>query len=62
MKISKASFLFLALLGAFVVGCGSGELRTSTEDAEAQDILDYEAAVAASEQQSTDAGLENTED
>lgn len=49
MKFSLSSFLSFVLLGAVVVGCGSEEPRTATEGASAQDIAEYEAAVAAAE-------------
>ncbi len=49
MKIAASSFLILVLLGALVVGCGSGEPRRSTDGADAQAIAEYEAAVAAAE-------------
>ncbi len=49
MKITVSSFMFLVFLGAFVVGCGSGEPRKSTDGASPQSIAEYEAAVAAAE-------------
>ena len=49
MKITLSSFLLIACLGIFVVGCGSGEPRRSTDGADAQAIADYEAAVAEAE-------------
>jgi hypothetical protein len=49
MKFTVSSFLFLLLVGAIVVGCGSEGPRTSTEGASPDAIAEYEAAVAAAE-------------
>ncbi len=48
MKIATSLF-FLGLLSAIVVGCGSEEIRTSTEGADARAIAEYEAAVEAAQ-------------
>ncbi len=59
MKITVSSFFFLVLLGVVVVGCGGeAERKTATDGADAQAIRDYEAAVAAMEQQDIDSDME----
>ena len=49
MKITVSTFLFLVVLRALVVGCGSGEPRKATDGASPDAIAEYEAAVAAAE-------------
>ena len=49
MKLTASSFLFVALLGAIVAGCGKVESRSAAEDASQDDFAAYEAAVAAAE-------------
>lgn len=49
MKLKLSSFLFLLLMGAFVVGCGAPEPTTSTEGATPDALAEYEAALAEAE-------------
>ena len=60
--MKATSFLCLIFLAAIVVGCSEPERKTATDGADAQAILDYEAAVAAAEGQSLDADMEATSD
>ena len=59
MKLTLSSFLFVVLLGAFVVGCGDTERAGSaTDGASEMDIADYEASLLEAEQQDLDSGME----
>lgn len=59
MKLNLSHFLYLFLFVAFAAGCGDQEARKSTDGADLDAISEYEAAVAAAEQQSVDSGIED---
>ena len=62
-KLSLSIFLFATLLtGAVITGCGSDAPRTATDGADADAIAEYEAAVAAMEQQNVESGMEGEAD
>ena len=56
MKVSQSSCLFVVLSAALVAGCGGEERVTATENATADDIAAYEAAI--DEAEGMDADLE----
>ncbi|TWT92037.1 hypothetical protein [Stieleria varia] len=58
MKLFTTPFALTVLLTAFVLGCGDGTPKKSTDGADAQAIADYEAAVAATEQQNVESGVD----
>jgi hypothetical protein len=49
MKLSLTSCFLVLLIGALVAGCGSEERVTATDNATADDIAAYEAAIAEAE-------------